>query len=213
MVPSPPPPYDDNDSTAFHNGGVYELSKAQQDQVARMYAGLYNLPAVRIARLVNLYGPGDTQWTRIVPGTIRRTVHGERARITAGPAGAALREYLFVADAVVALRSLAADAHTRGNAPLHRPDGTLARVGFNVASPHCYAAGDVITTIQRVLREEFGIDGPEPEILAGTPGLFEPGPQYSNGAKLQGLMPHYAARDLVSGLHATIPWYLTHLSA
>jgi CDP-glucose 4,6-dehydratase len=62
------PPYDDEDSMAFLNGGVYELSKAQQDQTARLYAGLFDVPAVRVARLCNIYGPGDTQWTRIVPG-------------------------------------------------------------------------------------------------------------------------------------------------
>jgi CDP-glucose 4,6-dehydratase len=89
------PPYDDEDTTTFQNGGVYELSKAQQDQIARLYAGLYDLPAVRIARIVNVYGPGDTQWSRIVPGTIRRAVQGERPRVTAGPAGASLREYLL----------------------------------------------------------------------------------------------------------------------
>ena len=108
-----PPPYDDEDTTAFENGGVYELSKAQADQTARLYAGLYDIPAVRIARIVNVYGPGDTQWSRIVPGNIRRTVRGERPRVTAGPAGASLREYLFVDDCVTALRCLAQDAQAR----------------------------------------------------------------------------------------------------
>jgi CDP-glucose 4,6-dehydratase len=206
-----PPPYDDEDSTAFQNGGVYELSKAQQDQVARLYAGLYETPAVRVARLVNIYGPGDIQWTRIVPGNIRRTYRGERPRITAGPAGAALREYLFVEDAVAALRGLARDAHTRGNEPLRRPDGKLARVAVNIASEHRHAAGDVIATIQRVMREDFGVVGPEPEELPGTPGVFEPGSQYTEGAKLRALLPDYTARDLATGLRATIPWYLDYL--
>ena len=44
-----PPPYDDEDTTAFLNGGPYELSKAQQDQVARLYAGTGDAPAVRVA--------------------------------------------------------------------------------------------------------------------------------------------------------------------
>ncbi len=84
------PPYDDSDNTAFLNGGVYELSKARQDQMARLYAGLYDTPAVRIARFANVYGPGDIHWSRVISGTIRRTVIGEPPRIVAG-AGAALR--------------------------------------------------------------------------------------------------------------------------
>lgn len=205
------PPYDDNDSTAFQNGGIYELTKAQQDQVARAYAGLYDTPAIRVARLVNIYGPGDLQWTRIVPGNIRRTFVGERPRITAGPAGAALREYLFVDDAIVALRGLAADALSRGNEPLRRVDGKLAGVAYNIASEHRHAAGDVIATIQKVMREDFGIEGPEPEVLPGTPGVFEPGSQYADGSKIRSLLPSYASRDLVGGLRATIPWYLDRL--
>lgn len=205
------PPYDDNDSTAFLNGGVYELSKAQQDQSARLYAGLYDTPAVRVARLVNIYGPGDRQWTRIVPGTIRRTYRGERPRVTAGKAGEALREYLFVEDAVAALHALAADAATRGNAPLRREDGKLARVAFNIPSGHRLAAAAVVGTIQAVLREDFGIDGQEPEVLPGTSGVFEPGSQYTDPAKFTALVPDWSPRDFVTGLRQTAPWYLERL--
>ena len=202
------PPYDDSDTTAFQNGGVYELSKAQQDQTARLYAGLYDIPALRVARLVNVYGPGDLQWTRIVPGNIRRTFLGERPRITAGRAGEALREYLFVDDAVTALRRLAQDSHERGNAPLRREDGKLARVAYNLPSGHKFAAGEVIAAIQQVMREDFGIVSPEPEVLPGTPGVFEPGSQFTDDAKFRSLLPQWSPRDLQAGLRATVPWYL-----
>jgi CDP-glucose 4,6-dehydratase len=204
------PPYDDNDSTAFQNGGVYELSKAQQDQTTRLYAGLYDTPAIRIARLVNIYGPGDVQWTRIVPGNIRRTYLGERPRITAGKAGEALREYLFVDDAITGLRMLAEDAVTRGNAPLRREDGKLARVAFNMPSGHRFAAGGVIRAIQQVMREDFGIEGPEPEVMPGTPGVFEPGSQFADATKFQALSANWEPRDLISGVRQTVPWYLEY---
>jgi CDP-glucose 4,6-dehydratase len=202
------PPYDDEDSTAFLNGGVYELSKAQQDQTARLYAGLFDTPAIRIARLCNIYGPGDVQWTRIVPGNIRRTYRGERPRITAGTAGQALREYLFVDDAVTALRALAADARARGNAPLRRADGKLARVAYNIPSGFRHPAAEVIATIQTLLREEFGTIGPEPEVLPGPSGVFEPGHQFVSSEKFRALVPGWSPRDLTEGLRQTIPWYL-----
>jgi nucleoside-diphosphate-sugar epimerase len=207
------PPYDDEDSTAFQNGGVYELSKAQQDQTARLYAGLYDVPAIRVARFANIYGPGDIQWTRIVPNAIRRTVLGERPRITAGPAGAALREYVFVDDAVRALLALADDAATQGNAPLRRSDGKLARVAWNVSSGFRHPAAEVINTVQKVLRNDFGIAGREPEVLPGTPGVFEPGHQFSKTEKLWTLLPNWDPLPLEEGIRETAPWYLERLNA
>ena len=205
------PPYEDTDVTAFLNGGVYELSKAQQDQVARLYAGLYDTPAVRVARFANVYGPGDTHWSRIVPGTIRRTVQGEAPRLTAGRAGEALREYVFLDDALAALIALAGDALARGNGPLRRDDGKLARVAFNIGSPHRHAAGEVIRTVQAILTSAFGITGPAPEVLPGPVGVFEPGSQFSDHQRLKDLVPNYAPRALAEGLRLTIPWYLEQL--
>jgi nucleoside-diphosphate-sugar epimerase len=207
-----PPPYDDEDTTAFLNGGPYELSKAQQDQVARLYAGTGDAPAVRVARLANVYGPGDTHWTRIVPGTIRRTVRGEPARVVRG-AAPALREYVFVDDAVRALVALADDALRRGNAPLRRADGRLARVGFNVGSGHTFPAEAAIAAIRRVLTDEFAVSGPEPEIVPADPAVFEPGSQFNRLDKLRAILPDYSPRDLENGLRETIPWYLEHLAA
>ena len=207
------PPYDDADTTAFLNGGVYELSKAQQDQAARLWAGAYDLPAVRVARLPNLYGPADTQWSRIVPGTIRRTVKGEAPRVTAGPAGEALREYVYVADAVTALVALAADARASSNAALRRDDGKLARVAFNVGPGTRLAAAGVVEAVQRVLREDFGVEGPAPVVQPGREGVFEPGSQFNCTERLATLLPGFAPRPIDAGIRETVPWYLAHLGA
>ena len=206
------PPYQDTDTTAFLNGGLYELSKAQQDQVARLYAGLYERPAIRVARLANVYGPGDNHVSRIIPGTIRRTVEGVAPRITAGRAGEALREYVFLDDALGALVALSEDALSQGNAPLRRDDGKLARVAFNIGSPHRHAAGEVIQMVQEVLADEFGVVGLAPELQPGIAGVFEPGSQFSDVSRLQTLLPSYEPRSLKAGLRQTIPWYLEQLS-
>ena len=205
------PPYQDSDTTAFLNGGLYELSKAQQDQVARLYAGLYDLPAVRVARLANIYGPGDTHWSRLIPGTIRRTLAGE-APIIRAQAGQALREYVFLEDALQALQALADDALGRGNAPYRNREGRLATVAFNVGSGQTFAAGDVIKAVQKTLRTDFGVAGPKPVVVPSEPAAFEPGSQFNDGAKLRSLAPYYAPRSLPVGLRATIPWYLDHLA-
>jgi nucleoside-diphosphate-sugar epimerase len=204
------PPYDDNDTTAFLNGGLYELSKAQSDQIARLYAGLYDTPSVRVARLVNIYGPGDTHWSRIVPGNIRRALQNQRPRLTSGPAGEAVREYLFVDDAVVALQALAHDAHQTGNVPHRRGDGKLARVAVNIASPHRATAAQMIAEIAVVL-QTFGVTASKPEINAANPDVFQPGHQFNQSERLQTLLPRWNPLPIADGLHKTVPWYLSNL--
>ena len=205
------PPYDDADSTAFLNGGVYELSKAQQDQTARLFAGIYDVPAVRVARLANIYGAGDMNWSRIVPGNIRRAIRKEAPKITAGKAGQSLREYLYIGDAITALTAIAQDARIGGNAPHRREDGKLARIAVNIGSGQYFAAGDVIQTIRHVMNADFGIESPEPIVQAGQSGVFEPGSQFNRLEKLRGLIVDYAPVSLAEGLRKTIPWYLAHL--
>lgn len=64
------------------------------------YAGLcpqYHLP-VAVTRCGNIYGGGDLNWDRIVPGTIRSVLRGESPVIRSD--GSPLRDYLFVDDIV-----------------------------------------------------------------------------------------------------------------
>src|SRR5213075_1416996 len=55
----------------------YDTSKLCTDVIARSYFATYGLP-VTIARCGNIYGGGDLNWDRIVPGTIRWLLNGER---------------------------------------------------------------------------------------------------------------------------------------
>src|SRR5439155_1316020 len=61
-------PYVETDPLA--GSEPYEASKAITDILAQTYARSYGLPT-RIARCGNIYGIGDWNWSRIVPGTIR----------------------------------------------------------------------------------------------------------------------------------------------
>jgi CDP-glucose 4,6-dehydratase len=87
-------------------GGVqpYEASKTCADIIARSYAVTYGLP-VGVARCGNIYGPGDLNWSRIVPGTIRSLLRGEQPVIRSD--GTLVRDYLHVRDAVTGYLALA----------------------------------------------------------------------------------------------------------
>lgn len=81
----------------------YETSKTCVDVIAQSYADTFNLP-VLIPRFVNIYGPGDVHFNRIIPKTIRSVMANKSPTMWGG---AAIREYLYIDDAVGAYQRLA----------------------------------------------------------------------------------------------------------
>lgn len=100
---SPTLPYTEDHPLAGRN--VYDVSKSAGDLFASAYAISYDLP-VGIARCGNIYGGGDLNWDRIVPGTIRSLLRGEHPIIRSD--GTLRRDYLFVDDAVAGYLGLGA---------------------------------------------------------------------------------------------------------
>ena len=94
---SPELPY--TEQTPLRARHPYDVSKACTDLLAQTYHDTYGLP-VLIARCGNIYGGGDLNWTRIVPGTIRSLLRGERPIIRSD--GTFVRDYLYVKDAASA---------------------------------------------------------------------------------------------------------------
>ncbi|MGD2077340.1 MAG: GDP-mannose 4,6-dehydratase, partial [Chloroflexota bacterium] len=74
----------------------YDVSKSCADLIAQAYGKSYEIPIV-VTRFANLYGGGDLNWNRIVPGTMRSVIRGERPVIRSD--GTFRRDYLFVDDA------------------------------------------------------------------------------------------------------------------
>lgn len=82
----------------------YDVSKSAADLLAQAYAVTYGLP-VAITRCANLYGGGDLNWNRLIPGTIRSALQGQSPVIRSD--GTFVRDYLYVRDAVRAYMMLA----------------------------------------------------------------------------------------------------------
>jgi CDP-glucose 4,6-dehydratase len=95
----------------------YDASKACADLIAQGYAATYGVP-VAVSRCGNFYGGGDLNWNRIVPGTIRSVVRGERPVVRSD--GRHVRDYFHVDDGAAAYvllaERLAADPGLRGRA-------------------------------------------------------------------------------------------------
>jgi CDP-glucose 4,6-dehydratase len=91
----------------LHGDGPYDVSKSATDLIAQSYASTYELPIV-IARCGNIYGGGDLNWSRIVPGTIRSMLAGEAPVLRSD--GTFVRDYVHVDDIVDAYLHLGAAA-------------------------------------------------------------------------------------------------------
>ena len=95
-------PYDEN--TPLQGRHPYDVSKSCADLIAHTYAHTYGLP-VGITRCGNFFGGGDLNWNRIVPGTIRSILRGERPVIRSD--GLFVRDYFYVEDGAHAYLTLA----------------------------------------------------------------------------------------------------------
>ena len=85
-----------SEDTPLSGRHPYDVSKACADILAQAYAKSYGLP-VSITRFGNLFGPGDVNFNRLIPGTIRSLIRGEAPIIRSD--GKFSRDYIFVEDA------------------------------------------------------------------------------------------------------------------
>ncbi len=95
-------PYDEE--TPLDGRHPYDVSKSCADLIAQSYAHTYGLP-VAVTRCGNFYGGGDLNWNRIVPGTIRSVLRGQRPVIRSD--GQYVRDYFYVEDGAAAYMMLA----------------------------------------------------------------------------------------------------------
>jgi CDP-glucose 4,6-dehydratase len=93
-----------SEETPLEGRHPYDVSKSCSDLIAQAYGKTYNLP-VAITRCGNFYGGGDLNWNRIVPGTIRSVLRGERPVIRSD--GQFIRDYFYVEDGAAAYMLLA----------------------------------------------------------------------------------------------------------
>ena len=75
----------------------YDVSKVCTDQLAQCYAKTFDLPVV-MTRCANLFGGGDLNFSRVIPGTVRSLLLEESPIIRSD--GSPIRDYLYILDAV-----------------------------------------------------------------------------------------------------------------
>jgi CDP-glucose 4,6-dehydratase len=166
----------------------YDVSKSCADLIAQTYANTYNLP-VAITRCGNIYGGGDLNWDRIVPGTMQSGLRGESPIIRSD--GTPLRDYLYVDDIVEGYLRLAECLD----------DQSLYGQAFNFGMDDPKSALDVVRAIIAIS------DHPELEPTVLNQATHEIGKQYLSSAKAHRVLGWSARHTLEDGLRKTLTWY------
>ncbi len=170
----------------------YDVSKSCADLLVHSYFETYRLP-VGIARCGNLYGGGDLNFSRIVPGTIRSVLLGERPIIRSD--GKYVRDYFYVEDAVQAYLTLAEQ--------LDRPGVQGEAFNFGNETPFT-----VLEIVERLL-EVMEVRRLEPVIL--NEASHEIREQYLDCTKARTRLNWRPQFALGMALTRTVEWYRVHL--
>ena len=170
----------------------YEVSKSCTDLIALSYAKTYGVP-VAVARCGNIYGPGDLNWNRIVPGTMRSLIRGEQPVIRSD--GSLIRDYLHVDDVTDAYLTLADRANEFAGEAFNFSDESPMSV-LEIYAAICDAAGSADT---------------EPSILGEASDEIPA--QYLNASKARDLLGWVPTISLGDGLAQTFAWYRAFLGA
>jgi CDP-glucose 4,6-dehydratase len=177
-----------DEDTPLEGRNPYDVSKSCADLLAQTYGHAYGLP-VAVTRCGNFFGGGDLNWNRLVPGTIRSALRGERPVIRSD--GSYVRDYVYVEDGAAAYvllaERLAGEPSMRGRA-----------FNFSYDSP---------MTVLEMTRRILDLTGCrlEPDVRGEASGEIRHQSLASGRARRElGWRPLFT---LDEGLNATIEWY------
>jgi CDP-glucose 4,6-dehydratase len=177
-----------SEETPLQGQHPYDVSKSCADLIAHAYAVSYRLP-VAITRCGNFYGGGDLNWNRIVPGTIRSVLRGERPIIRSD--GHYVRDYFYVEDGAAAYVTLA-------EALAKRPE--LGGEAFNFSNELQIS---VLDLVQQTLGQMGSTFKPDVRNEANN----EIRHQYLSAGKAREVLGWRPLYTLGDGLSKTIAWY------
>jgi len=179
-------PYDED--TPMQGRYPYDVSKSCADLLTQSYANTYKLPAA-ITRCGNFYGGGDLNWNRVVPGTIRSIIRGQRPIIRSD--GKYVRDYFYIEDGAAAYILLA---------ELLAQNTDMSGQAFNFSNETPLSVLELVeriislmeTRLQPVIRNEVSHEIRE---------------QYLNADKAHHLLGWHPIYTMDEGLKRTISWY------
>ena len=184
-------PYDE--TTPLQGRHPYDVSKSCADLITQSFAVTFGLP-VTVTRCGNIFGGGDLNWNRIIPGTIRSVLRGDRPTIRSD--GQFVRDYFYVEDAVAAYLLLAERMAA---------DRSLFGEAFNFSN-------EIQVTVVELVRRMLALMGSKSEPEIRNEANNEIRLQYLNAAKARTQLQWKPLFSLEEGLLRTIDWYRDFLA-
>ena len=171
----------------------YDASKSCADILALTYHHTYRLP-VCVTRCGNFYGGGDLNWNRIVPGTIRAALRGQKPIIRSD--GSYIRDYFYVRDGASAYLHL---AECLDRLP------EVAGQAFNFSTEIQVSVLEMVERILRLMESPLRAD------IRGE-AANEIKHQYLSAAKARRMLSWRPCYSLEQGLQETIAWYRNYFA-
>lgn len=172
----------------------YDASKSCVDLIAGMYAHTYKMP-VGIVRCGNLYGGGDLNFSRLIPGMVRASLFEEPFLVRSD--GKFVRDYLYAEDAVDAYMTFAERL---------AEDESLYGEAFNFSLEVRYTVLELAAIVQDM------VGGPKIEPTVLNIASDEIREQYMTSEKARRLLGWEPRCGLDEGLRRTIDWYRGYLA-
>lgn len=166
----------------------YEVSKSCADLIAQSYFHTYGV-SVGIARCGNIYGGGDLNWSRIIPGTIRSFMQRESPVIRSD--GKYVRDYLYVKDVVTGYMMMAEQMDRK----------EVKGQAFNFSPEKAVTVLEIVKKLQTAM----GAEKINPIIQNNAEGEIHS--QYLNSARAKKVLGWAPKFTLDEGLAETISWY------
>jgi CDP-glucose 4,6-dehydratase len=179
-----------SEESALQGRHPYDVSKSCADLIAQSYAVTYGL-SVAITRCGNFYGGGDLNWNRLVPGTIRSVLRGERPIIRSD--GQYIRDYFYAEDGAAANMLLA-------EALFEKPD--VRGQAFNFSNEAQITVAELVDRLLALMDSSL-----KPEIR--NEATNEIRHQYLNASRAREVLQWKPLFTLDDGLRRTIDWYKT----
>lgn len=177
-----------NEETPLRGLHPYDASKSCEDILAQTYHNTYKSP-ISILRCGNIYGPGDFNFSRLIPDAIRCALASKRLVIRSD--GTFTRDFVYVDDIV---RGYMMVAEKMRKAKLHGE-------AFNLSNERPYSVLQVFKKIEKI----FGPTVKKPKILNRAKDEIHD--QYLSARKAKRVLGWRPQFTLDEGLKKTIDWY------
>ncbi len=167
----------------------YDVSKSCTDLLCRSYFVTFGVP-VCVTRCGNIYGPGDFNFSRLIPDAIRHVLRHKQFIIRSD--GTFTRDYIFVKDVVDAYLLLAQSIEKR----------KLGGEAFNFSGEKPLS---VLEVYRKIATNGNGGKSIKPKIL--NQAGHEIRHQYLSSRKAKKLLGWQAGYSFERGLKETLRWY------